>query len=350
MTGRAPLLLFALPLLSGLALAKGEPIPLDGTPRKGTRSEVVEARDSQLTVKWKSADGSGTKQEVKRLRQRFRQEVLSPKPWTFLRNYEESTQESGQSAQELASQRTSLHGRAVVLQGLELKPQGAPFQISKEDRDRLKLYRLARAFLDGRELKPRGSYKLGPEPFLKALVGDFVPASVGKGGAKVRLESVREGEQGKIARLAVKLNLRTERHAQLPEIHLDLKGKLEWNLNERDLAEGELEGTMGVFVVNEKEGASWQATGPLRWTYRAKFLLSRSKGDGEAARKEGRPPAPGVKLLICSKDPKHRISVADVRNCPRCGAALDAERACPKDHRWVLQYCPQDGAPFRHQE
>ena len=51
MTGRAPLLaLFALTLLPSQASAKGEPIPLDGTPRKGSRSEVSEARDSQLTV------------------------------------------------------------------------------------------------------------------------------------------------------------------------------------------------------------------------------------------------------------------------------------------------------------
>lgn len=350
MTQRAALLLSTLCFVPlGLAQAKGDPVSLDGTPRKGTRSEVVELRETRLTLKWKSADGSGTQQEFKRLRQRYRQEVLSPKPWTFLRNYEESTQESGKTPKELTPQRTSLHSRAVVLKGLELQPHGQPFQISQEDRDRLKLYRLARAFLDGRELAPRQSYKLGAEPFLKALVGDFVPSSVGKGGAKVRLESVQEGEQGRIARLAIKLNLRTERHAQLPEIHLDLKGKIEWNLEERDVAEAELEGTMGVFVVKDEGATTWQATGPLRWTYRAKFLLSRRGGDEESARKEGRPPAPGVKLLICSQDPKHRLSVADIRNCPRCGAALDAERACPKKHRWVLQYCPQDGAPFRHQ-
>ena len=336
-------------LVSSLAEAKGQPLALDGTPKQGARSEVLELRESQLTLKWKSAAGSGTRLEFKRLRQRYRQEVLSPRPWTFLRTYEDSTLESGKAREDLTPARTSLHGRAAVLAGLELRPHGKPFRISKEDQDRLELYRLARAFLDGREVEPRQSYELGPEPFLQALVGDFVPASVGKGGAKVRLERVEEGEQGSIAKLAVKLDLRTERHAQLPELRLDLKGRIEWDLSERDLREAELEGTMGVVVVSDDGATRWSASGPLRWTYRAKFLLSRRGGDSAAAREEGRPPAPGVQTLICSQDPKHRVTLADVRNCPRCGEALDAERACPKQHRWVLQYCPHDGAPFRHE-
>jgi hypothetical protein len=340
-------------LAAGLSLGApahaGEVVTLDPKPKQGMRREVKESRRSTISTRWKArGGGAGTKVEIGTLDQTYEEEVLKAQPKVTLRQYSESKRSKGEKGKEApVVKRTSLHGRSVRMVGAGLEPAEKGFEVSKEDREALKFDRLARAFVDARKVEVRDSWKLPAEPFAKALFGDWLPTSAVKGKAKVTLKSFKQKEGVRLATLKVVVSLRIERYEKLPEIHLDLKGEVVWNLDEQGMASSKLEGKISYSTVT-KEGGHWDASGPLSWAYSAKFRLPR-KGHDAQARKEGRPPGPGTTALVCTLDARHRIDLKHYVACIACGKKLDKAHRCPDKHPWTFQFCPHDGAALRHE-
>ena len=346
---RRPLLL--LPILSLLLLAPsygGEPIPLERKAQAGQRAEVEEETRSELKIHYrKNGEASVGGVEVNAVKRAYTEEVLRAKPLVTVREYTTSVRSKGKPGAKVKPQQTSLHGRRVKLTGLEIEPGEPGFKLSKGDEEALRLDRLARAFLPTEgKATIKQNWKLPSDRFAAALWGKLVPPGAHHGGASVDLRKVTKQAGRKIAILRVKLDFRTDLRESFPEIKLKLKGTIRWDLDEDDLLSAELTGTLSYMVV-QKEGVRYTASGPMSYSYSARYLIPREVPKEAGA--STKPPPPGVSVLVCTHDSRHRIALKDIVCCPQCGESLDRERKCPKKHEWMLRHCFHDGAPFRHE-
>lgn len=324
--------------------AAGESVPLRRVAQAGQRAEVSEEQRFELTYRYKGQDAAvGAAERVVHTR-RYTEEVRRPQPLVLVRDYTQSERSEAKAGAEPVTQQTSVHGRKVLVTGLELAPAAAPFEISDQDREALRFDRLARAFLPTSETASRGErWKLPSGPFAQALFAGIVPANAHHGGASVQLKKVAKSEGREVATLKVKLDLRTDLRVDFPELRLVLEGTILWDLDEEDLLEATLEGSLTF--VSEKEGLRVTGSGPLSYRYQARYLIPRE----EAAAGGAGPPPPGATALVCTHDSRHRIALETLRCCTQCGKTFDAERKCPEGHPWVLRHCFHDGAPLRHE-
>jgi hypothetical protein len=322
---------------------------------RGQRTRVEEASSSELTQRYVGRDaaghrGSAGNVEVSEVLRTYVEEVLVVQPERLARHYELSTRAKFRQGEDATPERTSLHDRSVLVEGLSLKPADEAFQISKPDREALRFDRLAVALLPPQRVVERGEeWTLSSEVIGRALWGSWVPAGNVEGsGAKVQLKTVRERKGRLVATLKVKgLRVHLARSEQLPGVDMNLRGELSWAVEEGVLLAGELEGTLSFSMVHKKDGgkADFEARGPVAWRCSATILESREE-PGEGERTSGEPPPAGTTRLVCEQNPGHKLNMSDLRCCTRCGAELTREKGCP-EHAWVFQYCPHDGAPFR---
>lgn len=344
---RAPalLLLTAAPLIAAASRA-GEPVPLARKLEVGARVRVDERARTETQVLVRGKGASVGESEVSELTRRYLEEVRTARPEGLWREFELSTRAKARRGAPLPEpERTSLHGRAVVLSGLEMKPDGA-FEISKEDREALRLDRLALALLPpGGSAEKGGEWTVPAAALGRALFGDWVPeANLQGSGARVELKALKRESKRDVARLRVKaLRLQLAKTDALPGLTLTLEGELGFDLQAGCLVSASLEGPLEYVVGGNDAEAT--AQGSLAWSYRAEVLERRAPSSDEA-RAQGDPPPPGTQRLVCKKEATHVYPVPDVKCCVMCGKELNRDKVCP-EHGWPLRFCPRDGAPLR---
>lgn len=342
-----PLPALVLPLACAAALSAGDAVPLERKSTPGARARVQERTRSEVAIRFKNREAAVGESEVTEVVRRYLEEVRAAQPETLWREYELSTRAKARRGSPLPEpERTSYNGRAVLVSGLEQKPDG-PWELSKDDREALRLDRLAQALLPPARAAERGQEWVVPAAALgKALFGEWVPeANLEGSGARVRLEAVKREGKRDVAQLKVKaFLLRMARTEALPGLELGLKGELGWDVAEGRLVMARLEGPLTWTMGDGAGEGQATATGTLSWTLTAEVLEPRPAGSDEA-RARGDPPPPGTQHLVCKKDPAHAYGIPEVRCCLLCGAELDADKVC-KQHGWALRFCPRDGAPL----
>jgi hypothetical protein len=337
--------LTALLLLAGPVQA-GDSFTLERKLAKGTRLKVTDHRESEMQQMWTARHTKVGNVEATITHHRYIEEVRNPQPEVFWRDYEESTRSKHHPQDKPNPVNTSLHGRRILVIGLELKPDG-PFQIGKPEKDAIKLERLLPVLLPARKVvKLRDSWTVAGKALDEALFGGYA-ASSGESTAKVTLKAVKEVKGQQIATLKAKIKIHIERASNFPGIDITLKGEVKWAIEASVPVEANFKGTVGVTVIKTEgdDKGEWQASGPTTWQYKAELLDVR-KARGDDARAKGLPPPPGTKFLICELQPQHRLDMNHYRACFMCGKKLDKNLECPEGDIWPLQYCPHDGAPL----
>jgi hypothetical protein len=318
-------------------------VTLARTLAPGARAKVTEGLRTELRWLYKdrgSAVGDG---EVATVERRYVEEVRTAQPELLHRAFELSTRAKARS-QDPKPERTSLHGRGVLVAGLEQKPDG-PFELSKEDGEHPRWDRVIVALLPERPVARGESWTVSKEALVQALFGQFIPAATAEGSARVELRTLDTKKGTTRAGLRVRLQLAIPKTDQLPGMSYQLQGDLVFGVEAGRFLEARLEGPV-AFTLSSGEGAV-QAEGSIAWSLKAEPLEGRAP-PSEAQRQTGLPPLPGTEHLVCEKDAAHRFSLAEFVRCIQCGDELDlTSRRCPKGHPWPLQYCPRDGAPLK---
>lgn len=308
----------------------------------GARARVSEGLRTELRWLYKdrgSAVGDG---EVAVVERRYVEEVRAAQPELLHRAFEHSTRAKGR--QDPKPERTSLHGRGVLVAGLEQRPDG-PFELSKEDAEHPRWDRVALALLPDRPVARGESWTVAKEALVQALFGQFIPAATAEGSARVELKTLETKKGATRAGLRARLQLVIPKTDQLPGMSFQLQGDLVVGVEAGRLLEARLEGPV-AYTLSAGEGAV-QAEGTIAWSLKAEPLEGRAP-PSDAQRQTGLPPPPGTLHLVCEKDAGHRFSLAEFVRCIQCGDELDlTSRRCPKGHPWPLQYCPRDGAPLK---
>lgn len=334
-------------LLTSPALADSGPFTIERKLEEGARKKVAEQRSSQLNIKWKGGNHAASGAEVSGLKQKYLQEVRKKQPEILVRDYDHSTRTKHKPKAPPNPERTSLHGRRVLVVGLGLRPDG-PFKVSKRDQESLRFDRLAEAMVPPQRVVAKGeSWKISSKALASAMFANYIAAANRRCSAKVTLRKVAKVKGVQIATLKVRIRIKLDATESFPEINMNLKGEVKWALKEGSMAEARLEGPVNYAHRNTQAGkqGTWSAKGTFRWTYKAEFLAPRAKRN-KLSRKQGAPPPPGTQRLVCSLNPKHRVEIKHYPCCLLCGKKLDKDFKCPKDHPWVWQYCPHDGAPL----
>ena len=332
-----------------------EELVFDANRRPGQRLRVETRAESELTQRLAGRDAAGHKGsagavEVSVTEAVFVEEVLAAKPLRVGRTYELSTRAKHRGGDDPAPERTSLHGRTIRVEGLELTAVEPGAQIAQADREALRFDRLAAAMLPPAGVAARGdAWRVGEEAIGRALWGAAVPVSNLDGsGAKVKLKRVNTRDGRRVAELRVSaLRVALTRTEAAPGLTLDLEGELSWDLDEGVLLAGRLEGQLEFSLLHRgDDGGQLEATaaGSVRWRWAAAVIESR--GDADSTSQAGDPPPPGTLRLVCERDALHRVELGQWRHCVRCGAALRPGAGC-EEHGWLLQRCPHDGSPFR---
>lgn len=331
-----PLALLA--LASAPTAAKDTQVSLEPTPRKGLRLEVKESSEWSITSTESQAGQKATSKTLRRMRREFVETVLKPLPRSSRWDVLESHRAEGPNAGALVERATSMHKRKVRVVGLARALENPALgELSKEDKESLRFDRLAAAFIDRRKAELRDSWKLPAKPFSEALYGEFIPASLTSGEAKLTLKSIERSEGRPVAVLRVSLLLRTKPYQTLPQIELKLRGTLRWDAEARALLETKLEGKLSFEA--SAGGKKTVVQGPYR--YLRKVTV---KAVGEEPGKALKAPPPAdAKQLVCKLNPDHTIQLGEIKHCPPCGKPLNARRECPEKHEWLLRHCPQDG-------
>lgn len=337
--------------LVSLALASpavAQPWTLERKLTPGARARVEEVTRTEATIRFQARTAAVGDAQVETFERRYVEEVRSAQPETLHRQYEHATRAKHHPKAEPNPERTSVHGRGVIVSGLDQRPDG-PFQLSKDDREAIRFDRLAAALLPERPVERGDKWVVPGEALVRALWGQvFAPANTDC-QARVELKSMRTVGGRTQATLRVRASIRTERSETLPEISTQLTGELCWDVEAGALVEGRLEGPVsyGGFGDHAGRRAEWRAEGTVTWTYRAELLESAAPAS-EADRRTGLPPPPGTRALVCEANALHRYPLTEFVRCTLCGAELDlTRRTCPEKHPWPLQYCPRDGAPLK---
>jgi hypothetical protein len=332
-------LLLALP-----AAAQQGPVELVRRLVPGARAKVVETSRIELKAFYQARGAAVGDTEVSAVERRYTEEVRTAQPELLHRSYELSQRVKHRlQATPPAPERTSLHGRALLVAGLELKPDG-PFEVSKDDGEALRLDRLAAALLPAAKVARGESWTVGPEPLVQALFGPYVVPSTTESAAKVALKQVKAKGGLTRATLEARLSIHVPKSDTTPEVTIQLAGEVVWGVEPGRALEARLEGTV-AYVVDTSEGRL-RAEGPLSWSLQAEPIEGRAPAT-EAQRATGLPPPPGAQALVCRQHPEHAYPLGELVRCMQCGGELEAStRRCPKGHPWPLQYCPRDGAPL----
>lgn len=346
------LALLALALLAAATPAAAQPWRLERRFAPGTRVRVDEVTRTEHRGRYQQAGAAATGEaEVQLWERRYVEEVRSAQPEVLHRAYEASTRAKHHPQAAPNPERTSLHGKGVLVSGLELRPEAPTFEVSKDDREGVRFDRLAAAMLPAQPVGRGDKWVIPGEALTRALWGEYLTPAGPDCQARVELKQVKE-EKGKThATVRVRALVRTTRTDTLPDVSLQLTGDLKWCVEDGLLLEGRLEGPVAYGAFFEKDGqrAEWRAEGTTTWTYRAEVLEARAAVT-DADRRTGLPPPPGTTALVCEHDATHRYELAELVRCIQCGKALDATtRRCPDKHPWPLQYCPRDGAPLKPQ-
>ncbi len=330
------------------APASAQPWTLERKLVPGARARVDEVTRTEYSSRYQARGAAVGDAQVETFERRYVEEVRAAQPEALHRAYEHSTRAKHHPKAAPNPERTSLHGRGVIVSGLEQRPDG-PFELSKDDREAARLDRLAAALLPPHPVDKGDKWVVPGEALVGALWGQvFAPANTDCQG-RVELRSVRSVDGQTQATLRVRATIRTARTDTLPEVTLQLTGELRWAVEAGALLEGRLEGPVSYGGFGEQDGrrAEWRAEGTMAWSYRAE-PLEPAAAVSEADRRTGLPPPAGTRALVCERDPAHRFSLAEFVRCIQCGAELDlTRRTCPEKHSWPLQYCPRDGAPLK---
>jgi hypothetical protein len=325
----------------------GDVVTLERKLVTGARARVQERWRAEVQSLYRGKGAAVGDSEVTEVVRRYLEEVRTAQPEGLWREFELSTRAKAKRGAPLPEgERTSLHGRAVLVSGLEVKPDG-PFELSQEDGEALRFDRLAAALLPPGKQAERGKEWTTPAAAIgRALFGELVPeANLQGSGARVELKAVRKEGKREVAQLRVKaLLLRMARSDSLPGLELSLKGELSWDLEAGRLAAGALEGSLVYTVSDAKEDAQAQAQGSVSWSLQAEPLEARPVASDDA-RARGDPPPPGTQGMVCRKDAAHVYGVPELRCCILCGKELNSDRVCA-EHGWSLRFCPRDGAPL----
>jgi hypothetical protein len=325
-----------------LGFARTNTHTLEPRAEIGTRARVTEQRHSSIQLSWKSTGAGGGRTIESGTLQRYVEEVRQDRPLIVHREYELSTL-TGKKGED-KKDRTSLHGREVLLEGFQLKPVGK-FTVSPEDQRRLRFDRLCKALLPPQKVvSVRDSWGISS----KALAAAIFPESVrGRCSAKVTFKRVKKRKGQLLACLKVRLELHQERVGKTPGIDMQLSGEIKWAIKEGAMAEAHLEGTIAYELKNTRVGQESRTggKGPLRWSYKTEFLHSR-QGASSKERQAGAHPPPGTQRLVCELNPAHVIPLTKYPRCLLCGEKLGKAFRCPKKCAWPWQCCPHDGAPF----
>lgn len=331
------------PLLAALLApaAAAQTHTLERVLRVGDRARIEITSASELEMIWDGPHARVGGAELNRVEHRYLEECRSAEPERHWREYERSIRTKRKRGEEGGPVRTSLHGRAVLVSGLELRPDG-PFEIAEDDADDLRYERLLPALLPPQRVVKRGDeWTISAEAIGEALFGRLVPAANLEGsGARVQLRGVRRDGGEEVATLRVKaLAIRTQRSSDFPAIDLQFRGEVKWSLTSGAPLAARLEGPVS-FTIAVGEG-ELEAAGEAVWTYAAE-LLERRQAASDADRAAGEPPPPGTRALVCELEPAHSYALDDIARCMQCGAELDPRRACA-EHGFPLQFCPRDG-------
>ena len=87
-----------------------------------------------------------------------------------------------------------------------------------------------------------------------------------------------------------------------------------------------------------------------RDVYQAEILEVR-KAKGDDARRQGLPPPPGTRVLVCELNPDHKIALSQFKACLLCGKPLNRDFECPESDPWQYKRqgdFSQHRAPARH--
>lgn len=346
---------FVLLTLGALALATpaaAQPWKLERKLVPGTRVRVDEVTRLEHKARYQQAGAASVGEaEVQLWERRYVEEVRSAQPDVLRRAYQLSMRAKHRPGAEVPPNQTSVHGKGVIVAGLEMRPEVATFEVSKDDREGTRFDRLAAAMLPPGPINRSEKWVVPGEALTRALWGPYLTPAGADCQARVELKQVKE-EKGKThATLRVRAVIRTNRTETLPDVSFQLNGELKWCVDDGLLLEGRLEGPVayGAFVDKDGQRAEWRAEGTTVWTYRAEVLEARPVAS-DAERRTGLPPPPGTVALVCEHDGAHRFDLAEHVRCMQCGKELDlATRRCPEKHPWSLQYCPKDGAPLKHE-
>jgi hypothetical protein len=330
-----------------LPATAGAQTVLERTVAEGRRLQVEERRVSDLVVAMAARGarvGNAERSEVVRV---YTQETRTAQPEVLFRHYEQSLRDKRHPQAEPAPERTSLHGRDVLVAGLEMGPSPAgSFAISEDDKNALRFDRVVHVLLpEQRVAERRDSWTVDSETIGRALFGDSIAAASYDCGARVSLRSVSRQDGREVAVLRVRpLTIRLLRSEHLPELDAQLSGEITWSVTDGELLSAELEGPIR-YVVHSDQGQA-EAEGSYRWSYSAEILEAGGSagGGGDAARERGDPPPQGTQALVCRLEASHVYAINEIVRCIQCGNELDAEKRCAEGHPWAFQYCPRDGA------
>lgn len=334
-------------LLALATPAAAQPWTLERKLEVGARAQVDEVTRTEYRARYQGRGAAVGDAQVETFERRYVEEVRGARPEALHRAYERSTRAKHHPQGAANPERTSLHGRGVIVSGLEQRPDG-PFELSKDDGEALRLDRLAAALLPTRPVSKGESWVVAGEALVQALWGQVFAAANTACQARVDLKTARAVGGETHVTLRARAWIRTQRTDTLPEVTLQLAGELRWSVERGQLLDGRLEGPVSYGVIGEEEGrrAEWRAEGTIVWSYRAE-PLERAEAASDVERRTGLPPPPGTRALVCERDPAHRFELAHFVRCIQCGAELDlTKRTCPERHPWSLQYCPRDGAPL----
>lgn len=335
-------------LLALAAPAAAQPWTLQRRLAPGARARVDETTRTEYRARYQTRGANVGDATLEVYERRYVEEVRAAQPETLHRAFELSQREKRHPQAAPNPERTSVHGRGVIVAGLDQRPDG-PFEVSKDDREAMRFDRLAAAFLPERPIANRSDrWEVAGSRLVNALWGQYLqPAPECAGRAEVK--AVRETAGKTHLTLRVRAALKTVRTDTLPEVSMTLQGELRWCVEDGALLEARLEGPVAYGMIGEQDGrrTEWTAEGTTTWTYRAEVLDARAPVS-DAERRTGLPPPPGTAALVCEQHPEHRFDLGEFVRCIQCGAELDlTTRRCPQQHPWPLQYCPRDGAPLK---
>ena len=334
-------------VLSTATVQAGETVTLEQKLAKGTRAKVQVHRETEVKYVYKDWGSKVGNAETTTTHHRYTEEVRSAQPVIFWREYAEATRSKHHPHAKPKPLKTSLHGRRAYATKDGLQPDGA-YEIDKDEREALKIERLLPALLPARKIvKVRDSWTVPSRKLDEALFGAEIARSNKTSTARVTLKSVKTEGDDQIATLKVKLKIHIDRTSSFPEIDLTLKGDVKWSIKASLPVSANLKGTVG-FVVVHKDGEI-HADGTTSYEYQAEILeIRKPKGDDD--RKQGLPPPPGTRVLVCELHQEHKIDMNTFKICLLCGKKLDKDFNCPNGDPWPFQYCPHDGAPLNPAE
>ncbi len=262
---------------SAFGLPGKEKLVLSRRTQVGDRISVKERSHTEMTNHWKGeGQGGAGGQEVEDVSREFVQEITSENPLALKREYKLSTRAKGKPRDEkIEPVKTSVHGKVVLMgpEGTSIEGGG---EISKEDKDDLgTVEKIVYGLLPpgGREVSVGEDWKVGDELGRAIFGAGFDPGSFKTEGA-AKLESVKQQDGKKCAKLALRAVIKVEATEVLPSVELDLKGTGTFYVEEGVFRDCKLDGTYRYEVKKTENGSKTTATseGTKSYEFKAELL------------------------------------------------------------------------------